>query len=158
MAEKKERFKILSDNRQARHNYELLDFWEAGMVLTGTEVKSARTGRVNLQDAFADVGANEVWLANAHFSPYTHGNRYNHEAMRKRKLLLHRGEIEKIYLKVRDKGLTVVPTKIYLKDGLIKCEIALARGKKLHDKRDTERKREQEAEAKAAVNRRRKSE
>lgn len=158
MAEKKERFKILSDNRQARHNYELLDFWEAGMVLTGTEVKSARTGRVNLQDAFADVGAKEVWLSNAHFSPYTHGNRYNHEAMRKRKLLLHRGEIEKIYLKVRDKGLTVVPTKIYLKDGLIKCEIALARGKKLHDKRDTERKREQEAEAKAAVQRRRKSE
>lgn len=158
MAEKKERFKILSDNRQARHNYELLDFWEAGMVLTGTEVKSARTGRVNLQDAFADVGATEVWLSNAHFSPYTHGNRYNHEAMRKRKLLLHREEIQKIYLKVRDKGLTVVPTKIYLKDGLIKCEIALARGKKLHDKRDTERKREQEAEAKAAVQRRRKSE
>ncbi len=158
MAERKERFKILSDNRQARHNYELLEFWEAGMVLTGTEVKSARTGRVNLQDAFADVNPGEVWLSNAHFSPYSHGNRYNHEAMRKRKLLLHREEIQKIFLKVRDKGLTVVPTKVYLKDGLIKCEIALARGKKLHDKRDTERKREQEAEAKAAVQRRRKSE
>jgi SsrA-binding protein len=158
MAERKEQFKILSDNRQARHNYELLDFWQAGMVLTGTEVKSARTGRVNLQDAFGEVGPNEVWLSNAHFSPYSHGNRYNHEAMRKRKLLLHREEIQKIFVKVRDKGLTIVPTKIYLKDGLIKCEIALARGKKLHDKRESERRREQEAEAKAAIARKHKSE
>lgn len=147
-------FKILADNRQARFNFELLERLEAGLVLTGTEVKSARTGRINLQDAFAEFTGKDAWLVNAHFSPYTHGNRFNHEAMRKRKLLLHGQEILKWYLRIRDKGLTVVPTKIYLKDGRVKCEIALARGKKLHDKRETERRREQEAEAKAAVGRR----
>ncbi len=147
-------FKILSDNRQARFNYELLDRYEAGLVLTGTEVKAARTGRINLQDAFAEIEAGQAWLINAHFSPYSHGNRYNHEPVRKRKMLLHRSEIDKIYGKTRDKGFTLVPIKVYLKDGLVKCEIALARGKKSHDKRDTIKKREQEAEAKAAVGRR----
>jgi SsrA-binding protein len=147
-------FKILADNRQARFNYELLDKYEAGLVLTGTEVKSARTGRINLQDAFAEVENGQAWLMNAHFSPYSHGNRYNHEPVRKRKMLLHRAEIEKIYGKTRDKGFTLVPLKVYLKDGLVKCEIALARGKKVHDKRDSIKKREQEAEAKAAVGRR----
>ncbi|MEZ5401281.1 MAG: SsrA-binding protein SmpB [Bryobacteraceae bacterium] len=151
-------FKILSDNRQARFNFELMDRVEAGLVLTGTEVKSARTGRVNLQDAFAEVTAGEAWLVNAHFSPYSHGNRYNHESMRRRKLLLHKREIDKLFGKTSDKGLTVVPTRIYLKDGLVKCEIAVARGKKLHDKRESERKREQEAEARAAVGRRKGSE
>ena len=146
-------FKILSDNRQARFNYELLDKYEAGLVLTGTEVKAARTGRINLQDAFGEIDGGQAWLMNAHFSPYSHGNRFNHEAVRKRKLLLHGAEIEKIYGKTRDKGFTLVPTKIYLKDGLVKCEIALARGKKNHDKRDSIKKREQEAEAKAAVGR-----
>jgi SsrA-binding protein len=146
-------FKILSDNRQARHNYELMDFYECGMVLTGTEVKSARTGRINLQDAFAEVTSHEAWLLNAHFSPYSHGNRNNHESVRRRKLLLHKGEITKLYLRTRDKGLTLVPTRVYLKNGLVKCEIALARGKKMHDKRDAERQREQEAEARAAVRR-----
>jgi SsrA-binding protein len=150
----KQQFKVLSDNRQVRHNYELLDFWEAGLALTGTEVKSARTGRIQLQDAFAEVDAHEAWLVNAHFSPYSHGNRYNHDVVRKRKLLLHKAEIEKLWLKTRDKGLTVVPTKIYLKNGLVKCEIALAKGKKLHDKRATERKREQETEARNAIGRR----
>ncbi|MCC6536058.1 MAG: SsrA-binding protein SmpB [Bryobacterales bacterium] len=147
-------FKILADNRQARFNYELLDRYEAGLVLTGTEVKAARTGRINLQDAFAEVENGEAWLINAHFSPYTHGNRYNHEPVRKRKMLLHRGEIDKIYGKTRDKGFTLVPTKVFLKDGLVKCEVALARGKKHHDKRESEKKREQEAEARAAVGRR----
>ncbi len=151
----KQQFKILSDNRQVRHNYELLDFWEAGLALTGTEVKSARTGKIQLQDAFAEIDRGEVWLSNAHFSPYSHGNRYNHDTMRKRKLLLHKAEIEKLWVKTRDRGLTIVPTKIYLKNGLIKCEIALARGKKLHDKRESERKREQESEARAATGRRR---
>ena len=130
-------FKILSDNRQARFNFELLDRYEAGLVLTGTEVKAARTGRINLQDAFAEVESGQAWLINAHFSPYSHGNRYNHEPVRKRKMLLHRAEIDKIYGKTRDKGFTLIPTKIYLKDGLVKCEVALARGKKVHDKRDT---------------------
>jgi SsrA-binding protein len=148
-------FKIVSDNRQARFNYELLDRVEAGLVLTGTEVKSARTGRVNLQDAFAEIAGGEAWLVNAHFSPYSHGNRYNHEPMRRRKLLMHREEINKLFGKTRDRGLTLVPTKMYLKDGVIKCEVALARGKKLHDKRETERRREQEAEAKAALSRKR---
>ncbi|MBM3788180.1 MAG: SsrA-binding protein SmpB [Acidobacteria bacterium] len=147
-------FKILADNRQARFNYELLDRYEAGLVLTGTEVKAARTGRINLQDAFAEVENGEAWLINAHFSPYTHGNRYNHEPVRKRKMLLHRGEIDKIYCKTRDKGFTLVPTRVFLKDGLVKCELALARGKKHHDKRESEKKREQEAEARAAVGRR----
>lgn len=147
-------FKILADNRQARFNYELLDRYECGLVLTGTEVKAARTGRINLQDAFAEIENGEAWLINAHFSPYTHGNRYNHEPVRKRKMLLHRGEIDKIYGKTRDKGFTLVPTKVFLKDGLVKCEVALARGKKHHDKRESEKKREQEAEARAAVGRR----
>ena len=147
-------FKLLSDNRQARFNFELLDRYEAGLVLTGTEVKSARTGRINLQDAFAEVESGQAWLINAHFSPYSHGNRYNHEPVRKRKMLLHRSEIEKIYGKTRDKGFTLVPTKVYLKNGLVKCEVALAKGKKVHDKRDTIKKREQEAEAKAAIGRR----
>jgi len=151
-------FKILADNRQARHNYELFDRLEAGLVLTGTEVKSARTGRINLQDAFAEITSGEAWLVNAHFSPYSHGNRFNHEAMRRRKLLLHNKEIEKWFLKTRDRGLTLIPLKIYLKDGRVKCEVALARGKKLHDKRDAERKREQEAEAKAGMVRRRERE
>lgn len=150
----KQQFKILADNRQVRHHYELLDFWEAGLVLTGTEVKSARTGKIQLQDAFAEIDRGEIWLANAHFSPYSHGNRFNHDVMRRRKLLLHKAEIEKLWVKTRDRGLTIVPTKVYLKDGLVKCEIALARGKKLHDKREAERKREQESEARAAAGRR----
>jgi len=147
--------KILCDNRRARHNYLLFDKYEAGMALTGTEVKSARTGRIQLQDSFAEIERGEAWLCNAHFSPYSHGNRFNHEAMRRRKLLLHREEISKLFGKTRDKGYTLVPTKIYLKNGLIKCEIALARGKKLHDKRATERKREQESEARLAARRKR---
>jgi SsrA-binding protein len=151
MAEPQSQFKILSDNRQARHHYLLFDRFEAGLSLTGTEVKSARTGRIQLQDAFAEIAGGEAWLCNAHFSPYSHGNRFNHEATRRRKLLLHREEIDKIYGKTRDRGFTVVPTKIYLKDGRVKCEIALARGKKLHDKREAERKREDEAAARAAV-------
>jgi len=154
-AKSKEQFKILSDNRHVRHNFELLDFWEAGLALTGTEVKSARTGKIQLQDAYAEIDKGEAWLANAHFSPYSHGNRYNHDTMRRRKLLLHRQEIEKLWTRTRDRGLTIVPTKIYLKNGLVKCEIALARGRKHHDKREAEWKREQESEARAAVNQRR---
>ena len=153
-AKSESQFKILSDNRQARFNYELLDRYEAGLVLTGTEVKAARTGRINLQDAFAEVDGGQAWLMNAHFSPYSHGNVFNHEAVRKRKMLLHRAEIEKIFGKTRDKGFTLIPTKIYLKDGLVKCEVALAKGKKTHDKRDSIKQREQEAEAKAGVGRR----
>jgi SsrA-binding protein len=146
--------KILSDNRKAAHNYHLSDRLEAGLVLTGTEVKAAKTGKVQLQDAYAEVSDGEAWLLNAHFSQYSHGNRENHEPGRKRKLLLHRQEIDKLQTKTREKGLTVIPTKIYLKAGRIKCELAIGRGKKLHDKRESEREREANAEARAAIGRR----
>lgn len=148
--------RILSDNRSAGHDFFLLERFEAGLVLTGTEVKAARAGKVQLKDAYADIEANEAWLENAHISEYTHGNRFNHSPIRKRKLLLHREEIDKLFSKKREKGLTLVPTKLYLKDGRIKVEIAVARGKKLHDKRATEREREQQAEARAAMQRHRK--
>ena len=143
--------KILSDNRQARHNYHLLERYEAGVALTGTEVKAARMGRVQLQDAFGEVVGNEAWLVNAHISQYSHGNRESHEPMRRRKLLLHRREIDKLLGKTREKGLTLIPTKMYLKNGHVKLEMAIGRGKKLHDKRATEREREAEAEARVAV-------
>ncbi len=146
--------KILGDNRQAGHNYHLSDRLEAGLVLTGTEVKAARAGKIQLKDAYAEVFNNEAWLVNAHISQYSHGNRENHEPLRRRKLLLHRTEIEKLGQKTREKGLTVIPTRIYLKDGLIKVEIAVGKGKKLHDKREAERNRERDAEARAAVGRR----
>ena len=146
--------KILSDNRSAGHNYFLSDRLEAGLVLTGTEVKAARDGRVQLKDAFAEIQNNEAWLMNAHISHYSHGNRMNHETVRRRKLLLHREEIEKLGVKTREKGLTLIPTRMYLKDGIIKCEIAVGKGKKLHDKREAERSREMEAEARAAIGRR----
>ena len=143
--------KILSDNRSAGHNYHLLEKYEAGLALTGTEVKAAKSGKIQLKDSYADVVDNEAWLCNAHISQYSHGNRENHEPTRKRKLLLHRGEIDKLKGKVLEKGLTLVPTKIYLKNGKIKCEFAVGRGKKFHDKRESERAREQNEEARKAV-------
>jgi len=148
--------KLLSDNRQAGHNYYLLERYEAGIVLSGTEVKAAKNGKIQLKDAFAEVQGNEAWLMNAHISPYSHGNRENHEPVRRRKLLMHRAEIDKLLGKTREKGLSLIPTRIYLKNGRIKCELAVARGKKLHDKRETERTREMEAEARAAMGRIRK--
>jgi SsrA-binding protein len=155
LAEKKDaNFKILSDNRQAGHNYFLMDRFEAGMVLSGTEVKAAKSGKVQLKDAYANVIGGEAWLVNAHISEYSHGNRENHPPVRNRKLLLHRKEIEKLFAIIREKGLSLIPTKVYLKDGRIKCEIAVAKGKKLHDKRETERARTAEAEARAEMRRR----
>lgn len=145
--------KILADNRPAGHNYFLLDRFEAGMALTGTEVKSAREGKVQLKDAYAEVLGNEAWLVNAHISHYSHGNRENHDPLRRRKLLLHRAEIDKLLGKTREKGLALIPTRLYLKEGRIKCELALARGKKLHDKREADAKRTAEAEARAALRR-----
>ncbi|MBV8833034.1 MAG: SsrA-binding protein SmpB [Acidobacteriaceae bacterium] len=146
--------KILSDNRSAGHNYHLLDRFEAGIVLTGTEVKSAKTGKIQLKESYAEVAGNEAWLLNAHISEYSHGNIMNHAPVRKRKLLLHRAEIEKLQTETREKGLTVIPTKLYLKDGKIKVEIAVAKGKKFHDKREAIKAREMQAEAKAAIGRR----
>ncbi len=154
MSEKDPAFKILSENRQARHNYFLMDRFEAGMALSGTEVKAAKEGMVQLKDAYAAVLSNEAWLVNAHISQYSHGNRDNHPPLRNRKLLLHRREIDKLLTLSRDKGLSLVPTKLYLKSGLIKCELAVAKGKKLHDKRETERAKTAEAEARAEMRRR----
>jgi len=154
MAEKDHNSRILSDNRQAGHNYFLMDRFEAGLVLTGTEVKAAKDGKIQLKDAYAAVLNNEAWLLNAHISQYSHGNRENHPPVRNRKLLLHRREIDKLQGQTREKGLALIPTRIYLKNGRIKCEVALAKGKKLHDKREAERARTAEAEARAEMRRR----
>ncbi|HSU29963.1 MAG TPA: SsrA-binding protein SmpB [Bryobacteraceae bacterium] len=146
--------KVLSDNRSAGHNYHLLDRYEAGMVLTGTEVKAAKGGKIQLKESYADVQDNEAWLMNAHISEYSHGNIMNHPPVRKRKLLLHRSEIEKLRVEIREKGLSLVPTRLYLKGGRIKIEIAVGKGKKFHDKREATKAKEMQAEAKAAMVRR----
>ncbi len=127
--------KIITTNRKARHAYQVLETFEAGIALTGTEVKSLRQGRANLKDSYATVRDGEVFLVNAHISPYDHGNIYNHDPVRDRKLLLHRKEIRKLIGKVQEKGLTLVPLKLYFKRGKAKVELALARGKKTYDKR-----------------------
>ena len=129
--------KLITDNRRARHDYHLLDRLEAGIVLTGTEVKSLRAGRATLAQAWADVRDGEVWLNGAEIAIYDHGNVMNHDPTRARKLLLHRREIDRLYGQVREKGLTLVPTKLYFKDGRVKVEVALARGKDVRDKRRT---------------------
>ena len=128
--------KLVAENRRARHDYELLDRYEAGLVLTGTEVKSLRDGRATLAQAYGDVRGDEVWLVGADIAPYGHGNMANHEPLRDRKLLLHRGEIASLIGKVRERGFTLVPTKLYFKDGRVKVELALARGKDVRDKRE----------------------
>jgi SsrA-binding protein len=127
--------KVIAENRKARHEYNLLERYEAGVVLTGTEVKSLRDGGASLQQAYADVRNGEVWLIGAHIAEYGQGNVNNHEPDRERKLLLHRKEIASLYGKVRERGLTLVPTRLYFKDGKVKVEIALARGKEQRDKR-----------------------
>ncbi|HEY7794611.1 MAG TPA: SsrA-binding protein SmpB [Gaiellaceae bacterium] len=127
--------KLIAENRRARHDYELLDRVEAGIVLTGTEVKSLRDGRVTLAQAYADVRDNEVWLVGADIAVYDQGNIANHDPGRDRKLLLHRGEIASLIGKVRERGQTLVPTRLYFKDGKVKVELALARGKEKGDKR-----------------------
>lgn len=158
MPEKDPDIKILSDNRQAAHHYFLMERFEAGLALSGTEVKAARAGKVQLKDSYAAVIGNEAWLVNAHISQYSHGNLANHPPVRNRKLLLHRREIDKLLGKTREKGLSLVPTRMYLKNGRIKCEVAVAKGKKLYDKRETERARTAEAEARDAIRNRKTSE
>jgi SsrA-binding protein len=147
--------KLIADNRRARHDYELLDRFEAGLVLTGTEVKSLRDGRASLAQAFADVRDGEVWLVGAEIATYDQGNIANHVPTRDRKLLLHRGEIASLYGKVREKGLTLVPTRMYWKDGRAKVEIALARGKQTIDKRRDIAKREADRAMQRALKARR---
>ena len=138
--------KIIVSNRRARYEYEILNTLEAGLVLQGTEVKSLREGKANLQDAFASFYAGELWLHNLHISPYTSGNRYNHDPLRQRKLLLHRREMGKLIGQVEQKGLTLVPLDLHFRGGVAKVTLALVRGKKLHDKRDAVKKRDAERE------------
>jgi SsrA-binding protein len=143
--------KVLANNRKARHDYIIEESIETGIVLTGTEIKSVRAGRVNLQDSFAVVRNGEVWLVGAHISPYTHGNRENHEPRRERKLLLHRFEIARLTAKVQEKGWTLVPLDIHLRDGRAKVELGLARGKKLYDKRESIAKRDSDRDMRRAL-------
>jgi len=138
-------------NRTAGHNYFLSDKFEAGVVLRGTEVKSVRHGLANLKDAYGLVKDGELWLLNAHIGPYEHGNIFNHEPLRTRKLLVHKDELGKIAGKIQQKGLTLIPTRLYFKNGRVKCELAVAKGKQLWDKRETERRRTAESEARTAI-------
>jgi SsrA-binding protein len=156
-AERDERAKaqrIVADNRKAFHDYHVLETWEAGLVLLGTEIKAIREGRVNLRDSFARVENGEVWLMNAHISPYSHTGYSHHEERRQRKLLLHRREIDKLTGLVREKGLTLVPLQLYFKKGRLKAALALVKGKQAHDKRETIRRREIDRETRAAVKQR----
>ncbi|WP_413162673.1 SsrA-binding protein SmpB [Capilliphycus salinus ALCB114379] len=143
--------KIITDNRKARYLYELLETYQAGIELQGTEVKSIRAGRVNMQDGYALVRNGEAWLINVHISPYETSAYFNHEPRRTRKLLLHRKEINKLIGLVEQKGLTLVPTKMYFKNGLVKVEIAVGRGKKLHDKRETMKQRDDQRQMQRAL-------
>ncbi len=141
MSAKPQGVKLVSANRKARHEYEFLDFVEAGLVLTGSEVKSLREGRVNLGDGYVVFHGGEAWLTGVHISPYPNAGYAQHDPDRDRKLLLHAREIAGLAAKVEQKGLTVVPTKMYFKNGRIKVELALARGKRLHDRREELRRR-----------------
>jgi SsrA-binding protein len=143
--------KDIAVNRQAFHNYEIIEKFEAGVVLTGTEIKSARDGKVNLKDAYGLVKTGEVWLLNAHISPYSHGNYANHEPLRTRKLLLRRSEINRLIGRTTERGLTLVPLRMYLKEGRLKCELALAKGRKVHDKREVSRQKTIDRETKQAL-------
>jgi SsrA-binding protein len=147
--------KLIADNRKAFHDYHVLETFEAGVVLRGTEVKAIREGRVNLRDSFGRVEAGEVWVYNVHISSYTHRGYADHEPTRRRKLLLHRQEIRKLIGKTVERGMTLVPTRMYFKNGRVKLAIGLAKGKKAHDKRETIRRREVERETRAAVKERR---
>ena len=146
--------KDVAANRQAFHNYEILERFEAGIVLTGTEIKSARDGKVNLKDSYGMVKAGEVWLLNCHISPYSHGNYANHEPLRTRKLLLNRSEINRLIGRTTERGLTLVPLRMYLKDGRLKCELALAKGRKVHDKREVSKQKTIDKETKQALSER----
>lgn len=135
--------KMIASNKTARMNYEIGDIYEAGLVLTGTEVKALRSGKANLKDSYAVVKDDEVFIKEMHISPYDHGNRANHNPLRARKLLLHKREIRKLYGKSREKGLSLVPLKLYFKNGKVKVEIGIGKGKKLHDRRQDIKQREE---------------
>lgn len=143
MARAKQAGKVVAENRKARFNYAVEDTFEAGLVLTGTEVKSLREGKANIAESYASTEGGEIWLINAHLPEYLQANRFNHEPRRPRKLLLHKKQINRLFAAVNREGMTLVPLKIYFNDrGVAKLQLALARGKKLHDKRETEKKRD----------------
>jgi SsrA-binding protein len=141
-----------AQNRRASHDYFLLERFEAGISLRGTEVKSIREGKANLKDAYGLIKDGEAFLLNVHIGPYSHGNISNHDETRTRKLLMHREEVRKLHSKTQVKGHTLIPTRLYFKNGRVKCELALAKGKQDWDKRETERRREADREARSAVN------
>ncbi len=143
--------RVVAQNRAASYNYHLLEKYEAGMVLLGTEVKALREGKANLRDAYAIVRGDSTWLINCHISQYLPGGPFNHAPLRPRKLLLNQHEIFKLAGKTQQKGLTLIPLRIYFRDGIAKCEIALARGKKQHDRRQAEREKEARREADEAI-------
>jgi SsrA-binding protein len=147
--------KLIAENRRARHDYDLLERVEAGVVLTGSEVKSAREGQVQLGQAHADIREGEAWLVGASIAEYVQSGTFGHQADRDRKLLLHRSEIDSLYGKVRERGLTLVPTRMYFKNGKVKVELALARGRERHDKRRAVASREMQREMERALRRRR---
>jgi len=139
--------KLITTNRKARHDYVILETFEAGIALQGTEVKSLRAGRANLKDSYAAIKDGEVWLFHLHISPYDYGSVYNHDPLRPRKLLLHRQEIRRLATKVQERGLTLVPLRMYFKKGIAKVELALARGKRQYDRREDITRRDTEREA-----------
>lgn len=143
--------KLIAQNKKARHDYHILDTYECGMVLTGTEVKSLRQGRASLVDGFVQIDGHEAWLHNVHVPEYSQGTWTNHSARRKRKLLLHRAEIDKLEMKTQETGHTIVPLALYFKDGRAKVEIALAKGKKEYDKRQTLREKQDRRDAERAI-------
>ncbi len=143
--------KVIVTNRAAFHEYEILDKYEAGIALSGTEVKSVRAGNVQLKESYVTVRGGEAWLLNMHVSPYSHGNRENHEPVRDRKLLLRRREIDKLGEATSTRGMTLVVTRLYLKNGRVKAEVGVARGKKLYDKRETEMRRTVERETRVQL-------
>ncbi len=147
--------KLIASNREAYFDYFIRETYEAGLELVGTEVKALREGRVNLKDAYVVIRDGEAWLMEAHINPYSHGNRYNHDPRRTRRLLLHKREIAKLAAATQERGLTVVPTRLYFKRGRAKVEVAIAKGKKTYDKRETERRRDLERETRAALKSRR---
>lgn len=148
--------KVIAENRKARHDYFILDTIEAGIVLTGTEVKSIRAGRINLKESYLFIRNNEMFLEGAHISPYEQGNRFNVDPLRQRKILLHKKEILKLQSKLQEQGLSLIPLKVYFKNDKVKVELAIAKGKKLYDKRATEAKKTAEREMNRALREREK--
>ena len=150
--------RIVAQNRAASYNYELLDTFEAGIVLVGTEVKTLREGKGGIRESFAEIKGGEAWLINCHIPEYLPGGARNHDPLRKRKLLLNRREIDRLVVQTQQKGMTIIPTKIYFRDGIAKCEISVAKGKKFHDRRESEKQKEAKREANEAIARSRRRE